>query len=276
MSSTKLQCLVAVKRINGSERPLVAPMFTDIDAVIDRSGSMGSMWIQTRDGVRDFVDKQKEMVAQTGAPTYITITSFDNVAETMPGYKAARVGPNLPPVNYDCLVPRNTTRLIDTAVECLIAQGRRLTTLRRRLSKEVLSLEPKILQLFMLLTDGDDNESKLFEAKDLNKRLQKMRNDGGVAMFLAAGQDAVRVGGVYGFGAGHSMTYTAHGNQAACAMRAASDNLARAASGSQDTQFSGLQRTLSHAVSAPAGNRTSTTLVRTPGGIFRGVTLKRC
>ena len=251
MSSTQLQCLNAVKRGDDKNRPDVAPMFTDIDAVVDRSGSMGSMWNQTKDGIRDFVDQQKAMAAKTGATTYLTITSFDNVAEKMKGYNGALVGPNLPDIDYDCLYPRNTTRLIDTAMECLIAQNRRVAALRNKLPKEVLRLEPKILQLFMLLTDGEDNESTLFEARDLNQRLQKMRDNGGVAMFLGAGQDAVRVGGSYGFGAGHSMTYTAHGKHAASAIRAASDNLARAASGSKNTQFSNLQRTQSAAVSAP-------------------------
>jgi len=275
-----LQCYNAIKRKDSGRRPDAAPLVADVDMVIDRSGSMKSMQKQTQNGVLNFVQSQTQTANSTGTETYLTITSFDDVAEKMRGFNAKKLNGAAPKVDFKCLEPRNTTRLIDTAVECLLNQNRRVASLKKKLSREVRNLDPTILQVFCLLTDGHDNESRLFTPKNLNGYLKKLRENGGVAMFLGAGQDAVQTGAMYGFGAGHSMTYTANGAHAANALRAATDNLARACSGSLNTQFTGMQRTASHTVSAPAAVKPiisnlpmtpnpATVLHRVPGGIFQ-------
>lgn len=240
-----LQCLKSVKRDKKRMRPAPAPYAVDIEVTVDRSGSMRSMYKQTCNGVKNFVLDQKKLQSKTGTPTILRLTTFDNVMETMKGYDGISIT-NIPEVDKSYLVPRNTTRLIDSAVECLITQARRIKKLRKKMSREVKNLDPKIVMVFALLTDGHDNESTLYSSRDLNKLLNRFTDNGGVAMFLAAGQDAVNTGKMYGFRAKHSLTYTSSGKHAGEAMRAMTHQIGRVCSGKNDTGFSELERTLSY------------------------------
>ena len=269
-----LQCYKSVKRGNDGVRPSPAPYAADVEVTVDRSGSMQSMYKETCEGVKDFVADQKRLQSTTGTPTVLRLTTFDNVVETMKGFDGVSIT-SVPDVDNNCLHPRNTTRLIDTSVECLMAQARRVKKLRKNMSTEVKKLDPQIVTVFALLTDGHDNESRLYSSRDLNTLLHKYKNDGGVAMFLAAGQDAVNTGQMYGFGAKDSLTYTASGKHAGEAMRAMTDQIGRVCSGGLNTGFSALQRTSSHAgptmkKKKPAGMFGGGGLQRAPAGMFGG------
>ena len=263
----------SVKRSADGLRPLVAPFAADVEITVDRSGSMYTMFAETCAGVTNFVADQKATQKKTGTPTTVRITTFDDVVETMTGFDGVSIE-SAPEINIECLRPRNTTRLIDTAVEALLAQGRRVKAIHDNMTPEVRRLEPKVVKVFALLTDGHDNESTLYSPKYLNSFLRKYQNSGGVAMFLAAGQDAVNVGMHYGFGAKHSLTYTASGAHADAAMRAMTDQIGRVCSGAVKSEFSNIQRTSS--LNTSQKNRCSTApvnnLQRAPatGGMFGG------
>ena len=76
---------------------------------------------------------------------------------------------------------------------------------KNSLSKEVKNLNPEIKRILVVLTDGKDNYSKHKE-NDLNIRLKRLREDGLLAIFLAANQDAVTTGNIYGFSSDTSLT----------------------------------------------------------------------
>ena len=274
-SSKNLSSYSHVKRANDGLRPPAPPLMADVLAVFDRSGSMGCMAQQLYNGALTFVSSQKDQAQQSGIDTKLTLMSFDDKAETIPGFDGRPIA-ETPDLDTSYLHPRGTTRLVDTFYEALTRQSYRNRKARENLPREVRNLDPELRRVAALLTDGADNQSTTFTPQQLNHLITKLRSAGVVCMFLGANQDAVRQGAVYGFGADHSMTYTANGNTAQCAMRSMTEQVSRAVSGSNSTGFSQLQRTASHnPQSAPSQFNNSVQLRRTPATQFKGG-LQRC
>lgn len=241
----QLSCLSHVKRNNSNNRPNTLPYAVDISIAVDRSGSMHTMFEETKSGLKNFVNEQKDLSLKNNVPTKLTIKTFDNIVEIMPGFDATDIQ-NSPDISDSSITPRNTTRLIDTACEMIIQQKNRVKQQESKISPEAKKLGVKVLSIFALLTDGLDNESKLFNPKNLNLYMTKMQNNNGKAFFLGAGQDAITIGKNLGFCPKHSLTYTSSGIQATNAMRAVTENISRAVSGNFNTEFSQLQRTNSY------------------------------
>jgi hypothetical protein len=239
-----LSALSHVKRSDDGKRPPAPPVFVDLLSVLDRSGSMHIMEKQLLSGAKEFIKNQKEQASKSGAITRITMVSFDDKSEVIPGFDGVLIQ-NTPELNTSYLKPRGTTRLIDTFYEQLVRQSYRATELLENLPREVRSLEPLVMRIAALLTDGEDNMSTLYSPAHLNKLVSKLRKKGVVCMYLGANQDAVRQGQSYGFGVEHSLTYTSSGNEAHSAMKSMTQQIERAASGSNDTGFNAMQRTAS-------------------------------
>lgn len=261
-----LSCLGHVKRNKSGRREPAPPLIADIEFMIDRSGSMYTMEKETENGTREFVKSQKEMANKTGIKTYIRIQTFDNRVETMRGFDGCDIR-NVPEIDINCLIPRGTTRLIDTACEGLYAQSRRYKKYVKGMPKEVKQLNPNIIRIFALITDGQDNESTLFGSMDLNKLIRKQRKQGVICMFLGANQDAIHQGQQFGFDAGYSLTYGSQGKTASNALRAVSQQITRTCTGDNSTQFDDFQRTMS----APVNNTND----REKDKLYRTIGLRR-
>ena len=262
---TTLSCLSHVKRIN-NERPPYHPLIADIELVIDRSGSMYTMRQETETGTREFVISQKEMANKTGIKTHIRIQTFDDIVETMPGFDGGDIT-QTNDIDTNCLVPRGTTRLVDTACESLYEQDRRYHKYLNKLPNMVKKLNPNIIRIFALITDGQDNESTLFSSTDLNKLIKTHKKQGVTCMFLGANQDAIHQGDIFGFDSGHSLTYSSQGETATNALRAVSHQITRTCTGNSSTQFNELQRTSS----APVNN-----IYQDTPSIYTSTCLQRC
>lgn len=239
-----LSCLKSVKRTAENTRPLVSPWKCDISFVIDRSGSMESMKKETINGTINFVDEQKKVSKETGTPTYLTIKTFDDKVETIPGFDSTNIF-QVPEIDTSYLNPRNTTRLIDTAYETIQEQQERLSNYYSEMPYEIKKLNPQIVLIFALITDGQDNCSYRTGA-ELNQLLTSVQKNGCKCLFLAANQDAISQGSMYGFNKDNAMTYTSSGSHSSSAMRAVSNNISRIASGSQSSNFTNEERTQSY------------------------------
>ena len=261
-----LSCLAHIKRTD-NQRPPPPPLLADIEMLIDRSGSMWTMTKETEDGTQEFVNSQKEMANKTGIQTHIRIQTFDDKVETMTGFDGGDIT-HTPDIDINSLYPRGTTRLIDTACESLYEQERRYHNYRKKLPNMVKQLNPTIVRIFALITDGEDNESTLFTSSNLNKLIKKNKQQGVTCMFLAANQDAIHQGDIFGFDSGHSLTYSSQGENATNALRAVSQQIARTCSGNSSTQFNELQRTRS----APPLNKD----YQHKPQIYRNNPLRRC
>ena len=181
---------------------------------------------------------QKAQAVASGVKTLLTIQTFDDRVEIMRGFNAADIfyssGAG---VRQEQLAPRGMTRLIDTACEAIDAQSARceaMTGCSKRYDR-------RVIRVFGLITDGHDNESYM-PKKALHDRVNRVREQGGVCLFLGANQDAVLLGDAYGFGVGHSMTYTSTGDEAASALRSISTQVLRASTGVGSTEFTPEQR----------------------------------
>eukprot|EP00466_Bigelowiella_natans_P020448 jgi/Bigna1/134189/aug1.24_g8897 len=200
------------------------PIATFVEILIDRSGSMSAMGSGTVEQIFNLLAEQKKTAGETNVPTFISLTTFDDKTEVrlenvnilktdLPTYKDLK----------HWLKPRGMTRLIDTALE-------QLTHLKSNVKSHLESLEAtqeektsrKIIQNFMLLTDGEDNVS-MKNAEALKSELEKARKeDHFTAFFLGANQDAITTGKGYGFEEHTSMTFIPSRNSCSHAIQATS------------------------------------------------------
>eukprot|EP00466_Bigelowiella_natans_P020009 jgi/Bigna1/86109/estExt_fgenesh1_pg.C_80100 len=201
-----------------------SPIATFVEIVIDRSGSMSAMGSGTVEQIFNLLVEQKKTAEETKVPTFVSLTTFDNEAEIrlenvdilkarLPTYKELK----------HWLKPRGLTRLIDTAFE-------RLGHLKSNVKSHLKGLEEmqdekpsgKIVQNFMLLTDGEDNMS-VKNAETLKSELEKARKEEDfTAFFLGANQDAIATGKGYGFEEHTSMTFAPCRDSCSLAIQATS------------------------------------------------------
>ena len=205
-----LSCYHAVKRTAESpSRPSPAAMYINAVFVGDRSGSMASMGDVPAEGAADFLEKHKELADKNpNSEIWVTLVTFDNESFTAYSGLARDISPDVIARAKNAMRPRNTTRLIDTALEEIDKQQAKIMSARRRyhktwarsrIPKEVRRLEPTIASSFTLLTDGDDNESH-YTSRDLNEAIKNHQEKyETVCLFAAANQDAMNSGDQYGF-----------------------------------------------------------------------------
>ena len=124
------------------------------EVMFDCSASMINMPTAPA-ALQKFVNDQRNFAINKKLQTNFTLTTFHTTARTVPGFtnvdlKTTSVIPR------DELAPKCSTRLIDTALE-------RIAELRRYLEEHKSSpdsdKEPTWLGIFVLLTDGQDNQS---------------------------------------------------------------------------------------------------------------------
>ena len=264
-----LQCYAAVKRTtdNGFRRPSPIPPIVIAGFCGDRSGSMHSMNGAPASGLYDWVVSQSITAVNNGQTGRIFVTTFDGkIYKNMKGVHADKVEISA----KDCrewMDPNGCTKLYDTAVQ-MIGDLRKAASLQD-FAPEVRALNPRVVVLFALLTDGLDNTSHACNAKTLNAEIRLARKDGWICDFLAANQDAVATGAQYGFEQDHSLTFGAGFQGASSAMESLRVNSSRAASSGHGYGYTALQR----ACSAPADNHQHQPTQRPlPGSGYGGAT----
>ncbi len=166
---------------------------TEIVVVLDRSGSMMATANDTIGGFNKFLKEQKEAPGSCS----FTLHQFDNVFET--------------PIKADCICevkpltdktyfPRGSTALLDAMGRAIQDLGAKLAALPedQRAEKVVV----------VVITDGEENASREFNRDKVFAMIKEQREKyKWEFVFLAANQDAIKVGTGYGFGAGSTMTY---------------------------------------------------------------------
>lgn len=235
------------------------------EVMFDCSASMMNMPTAPA-ALQKFVNDQRNFAIDKKLQTNFTLTTFHTVARSVPDFtnvdlKTTGVIPR------DELAPKCSTRLIDTALE-------RIAELRRYLEERKPSpdsdKDPTWLGIFVLLTDGQDNQS-VHTAGELKREIIKLTDEGVHCYFLGANQDAIQTGEGYGFNAGQALTYA--GEAATHAMDSASQNImssltqptADRATSSQK-MFTQLQREISGGTQATVplySNRTAPATVST-------------
>ncbi|OUU14660.1 MAG: hypothetical protein CBB97_24810 [Candidatus Endolissoclinum sp. TMED37] len=240
-----LSCKNNVKRSDSNERPpATSAIYADICYVSDRSGSMVSMGNAPIKGLKQFISDQKENMGNKGILCSFTLCTFDNVSEE-------KIFKNIQNCNItddeleDILYPRGCTRLIDTAIEQIEKQNKRVEDYMNSLSPRVRKLNPNIIKIFAIMTDGFDNVSKK-HARDLHNAITKARENNTTCMFLAANQDAIGTGIAYGFSATNSLNVGNTPLNMTQAIRSVSNATCRHING-EESSFTPAERSVSQA-----------------------------
>ena len=254
-----LSCLSIVKRGNDKKRPSPASLYVVGTSCTDRSASMNSMGRAVEDGMEAFLKTQKECAINEKRQgktfwRHVTFDTYKDIVYKGEGDKTHNLLMEANINNKD-LIPRNMTRLFDTAIEEIEILRETRSKLKKSLSKEEKNLGVEVMAFFTLLTDGWDNQSIPGSEIKMRDAIEKSRKEGIVCSFLGANQDAELVGPKYGFSVGNSLTFATNApigensNDTGIynALSSASSNVARACSGGGGDciPFSPLQRSSS-------------------------------
>jgi len=192
---------------------------TDISLVLDRSGSMDSVKMDTIGGFNEFLKAQKAAPGEAA----MTLAQFDHE------YEIVHNGINIqdvPKLTEESFVPRGQTALLDAIGRTINATGARLAALPedKRPSKVI----------FVILTDGEENNSTEFTSARVKAMIQQQTEVyNWDFVFLGANQDAMYTGAAMGIHANNSMSYEADRAGTTHAFRSVSDNMRSYREGAQ-------------------------------------------
>ncbi len=167
--------------------------FTDIIAIIDRSGSMDAIKSATEEGFNGFVREQQSTPGECALSLY----QFDNEYEVVYEDKPILV---VPPF---VLSPRGYTALLD-------ALGRTITTRGAHYAGLPEDQRPEKV-VVVVVTDGEENASKEYTLATIKELVSRQKDTyKWQFVFLGANMDAVGEAQRMGFSADHAMTYGAN------------------------------------------------------------------
>lgn len=170
---------------------------TEIVTIIDKSGSMMSLKSRTIEGFNEFLNEQKKVEGEAnfslvlfGSPGRETIV-FDSIDIN----EISELDEN----NYQ---PGGTTALYD----CL---GKTIKALRKRIKNLNEDERPERV-LFVIITDGEENSSRLYNKEKVFEMISKREKKNGWAfIYLGANQDSFAEGGKMGVARGRTLNYAA-------------------------------------------------------------------
>jgi hypothetical protein len=169
---------------------MTRPDLTRIYFLLDRSGSMQSIKIDTEGGFAAFVDEQQKA---PGA-CQVTLAQFDNV------YDVVYTGKPIAEVPPLVLQPRGSTALLD-------AMGRLITDAGAELAALPQNDRPGTV-IVAVMTDGLENASREWTHPAIKSLVeQQTREYSWQFLYMGADQDAIEVGTSLGIGRDHSVTY---------------------------------------------------------------------
>ena len=171
--------------------------YTHIIFLLDKSGSMGFKNIikEARGSVNAFIKKQKEK--NLGKAT-ISIHLFDDTYESIYTMSPLEDAKKLTQKDWDS---GGLTRLYD---------GIGMTIRNEiKLIKELPKNKKPDKVLFVITTDGLENNSKEFQdANQIKKLIKKQEKEGWKFIYTAAGQDAFAAGTTIGISAGNTLSFS--------------------------------------------------------------------
>lgn len=148
--------------------------YTDLNIILDRSGSMSSIADDMAGGIKTFLEKEKS----TGDETKVSLYQFDDQYETVFIDKDIKE-------DFEVKIsPRGSTALLD-------ALGRTISSVGEKLSKMDEKDRPNRV-LFLVITDGFENSSFEFNSNVVKEKVKHQREKyAWDFVFLGAGEDDV-------------------------------------------------------------------------------------
>ena len=223
--TSNLSCLNSVKRTTQTNSRPNVPSRAIVSASFDRSGSMCSMGAAPKEALLNFINDRKDDATKNNSEITVTLTTFDDRVEHLFENEPIE---NITLTEQEAvhfLEPRGTTRLIATAIEEVARLRKAFATLKTN------NPNITVTALYLLFTDGFDNESHPLTARDLNAAIRAAEEDGITCIFAGADQDAISNGAQYGFSPNNSLTVNSAPMTAAAGFRSCSAAVSRAVSG---------------------------------------------
>ena len=237
---SKLACMNSVKRDENGNRPStpVEIKYVDVTKVIDRSGSVSSMDPRGYGGFPQFIKDQKKTSKDENVEIRITFITFDGAATTWYEDKDVNTFPDFIPDDemHPMVYPRGSTLLVDSLMDAAVASSRRYNALVDKYG------ENNVSSIFLVWTDGGDNQSHKWTTPDVNRVLAKIQeNPKRTVLWTAANQDAMKSGARFGIAPSNCLTTQATPGGAPPMYRATSAAVTRGCSG-QNAAFTSQER----------------------------------
>jgi uncharacterized protein YegL len=184
---------------------------TEITIVLDRSGSMQTIANETIQGFNAFLQEQKSIKSKAK----LTLVQFDHEYQIL--YEAMDLREALPLTNRT-FVPRGMTSLYD-------AIGKTIELTKKRL--KLLSNNGTAYQtIFVIITDGHENNSKYYSRKQIFKNINKQeKKHQWQFVYLGANQDAIEAAGFIGIPKERAMTFKAESERVFMLFNSISENI---------------------------------------------------
>jgi Mg-chelatase subunit ChlD len=164
-------------------------MNTEILAIIDVSGSMASIADDAIGGYNTFLKDQQAVEGEAR----MTLALFDHEYQLL---YAGRAIAEAEPLTTQTYYPRGSTALLDAIGRTLNEQGARIAA--EGWAEKVI---------VTILTDGQENQSKEFNAAVIKEMVTAAEAKGWSFVFLAANQDAFATAQFYGISAAHTQNF---------------------------------------------------------------------
>ena len=234
------------------------PLFVDVVFIGDRSGSMQSMGNGLVEGATKFVETHYGLAHESGlGGSYsLRVVSFDHESNVIYSgnatdffgrqYYLSGVRANSAEQNQlrEGLMPRGATRLYDTMLCELREQAERVNKFKASLHSSVLALNPRMVVILAVLTDGIDNISTSRVSKVRTAVKSHIKEFDASCQFIAANQDANITGARMGFPVDTCLQMDADPKHVAAAMESVTSSCVRTFSG-ESAGYSQAERSMS-------------------------------
>ncbi len=187
--------------------------YSKVVCIVDRSGSMNSVRTDSIGGFNAFLEAQKKVVGEAD----LTLVLFDH--EYLVVYDSVPLK-DVPPLNSENYVPRGSTALLDAIGKAVTSTGAELSAMDEAERPESV--------IVAILTDGYENASTEYTRERISEMTKHQQEKYGWEFrYLGANQDAIKVGGSFGFKAKDCVTYASTGIGTREAYLSMSDSVTR-------------------------------------------------
>lgn len=168
---------------------------THIFVVLDRSGSMHICRNDTIGGFNTFLEDQQKLGVDQA---FLSLYQFDDKYETV--YENTAIG-EVQPLTRETFVPRGGTALLDAIGQTI---------------KRIDVLKPTGKVIVVILTDGQENESKTYTFAHIADLIAERKARGYDFIFLGADQDAISAAAQLNIEAEAAMSFSSSKVEAMC------------------------------------------------------------
>ena len=181
--------------------------YTDLNIILDRSGSMASIADDMIGGIKTFLDAEKA----TGDKTIVSFYQFDDRYDVIFIDKDIKDDININ------LVPRGNTALLDAIGRTIVFEGEKLTAMEEN--------DRPNRVLFLIITDGRENASKEYTFERIKEQIKDQREVySWDFLFLGTNEDALFQREDLGIGAKSALGFDKNSDSIVNAFEAVSES----------------------------------------------------